>query len=256
MTVILIWTQCYHWTDGPWIYSRNWLLILDPHQHWSVPSGQPGGPTWDVVENRDSEELQNHLRTFGAFSLDTSVPLDGTIIRIPLRTGAQATESKIVQKEVTTEHIKEALALLGKEVRQGGLLFLKHVRRMTVRIDDEVMWEVQMQDRDLGHQRFAFIAGMNRSARLTCNSVRNELTADFKSLYVHGAANGDLHRVSKSFTLDMSYQEGAEIVSTPYLVHHVMQKSSGNEDLDDWARSKKLFPWVAIGAPLKVSLGS
>ena len=89
---------------------------------------------------------------------------------------------------------------------------------------------------------------------LTYNSVRTELTADFKSLYVHGPVNGGLDKVSKSFTLDMSYQEGAEIVSTPYLVHHLMQKSSGDEDLDDWARSKKLFPWVAIGAPLEVSL--
>ena len=78
-------------------------------------------------------------------------------IRDRLRTKAQATESKIVQKEVTIEHIKEALVLLGKEVRQGGLLFLKHVRRMTVRVDDEVMWEVRMQERGLGHQRFAFI---------------------------------------------------------------------------------------------------
>ena len=97
---------------------------------------------------------------------------------------------------------------------------------------------------------------MNMLSSLTCNSVRTELTTDFKTLYVHGAVNDDRHRVSKSFTLDMSYQEGAETVSTPYLVHHLMQKSSGNEDLDDWARSKKLFPWVAIGAPLKVSLGS
>ena len=52
----------------------------------------------------------------------------------------------------------------------------------------------------------------------------------------------------------MTYQEGAETISTPYLVHHLMQKSSGNKDLVDWARTKKLFPWVAVGAPLKVSL--
>ena len=110
-----------------------------------------------MVENKDSEELQNHLNTFRAFSLDTSLPLDGTIIRLPLRTEAQASLSKIVQKEVTVVHIKDALALLGKEVRQGGLLFLKHVRSMTVRVDDEVMWEVRMQERDLGQQRFAFL---------------------------------------------------------------------------------------------------
>ena len=55
--------------------------------------------------------------------------------------------SKIVQKEVTVENIKDALALLGREVRQGGLLFLKHVRRMIVRIDDQIMWQAQMEER-------------------------------------------------------------------------------------------------------------
>ena len=148
--------QCYHWTDGPWIYSRNWLLLLDPHENWSIPTGQPGGPTWDVVKNKTSEELQNHLKTFGAFSLDTSAPLDGTIIRIPLRTKAQAIESKIVKQEVTVQNIKDALALLGREVREGGLLFLKHVRRMVVRVDDKIMWETQMEERAPLHQRYLF----------------------------------------------------------------------------------------------------
>lgn len=106
-----------------------------------------------MVENKGSEELQNHLATFKAFSIDTSVPLDGTIIRIPLRTKEQASESKIVQKEVTVQNIKDALALLGKEVRQGGLLFLKHVRKMRVRVDGQVMWEARMEERDLGHPR-------------------------------------------------------------------------------------------------------
>ena len=81
------------------------------------------------------------------------MPLNGTIIRIPLRTKAQASESKIVQTEVTVQNIKDALGLLGREVRQGGLLFLKHVRKMTVRVDDEVMWEARMEERDLGHPR-------------------------------------------------------------------------------------------------------
>ena len=100
-----------------------------------------------MVHENDSVELRNHLKTFDAFALDVSKPLDGTIIRIPLRTKAQAKESKIVQKEVTVPDIESALAALGREVREGGLLFLKHVRRMSVRIDKKIMWEVNLEER-------------------------------------------------------------------------------------------------------------
>ena len=100
-----------------------------------------------MVHENDSVELRNHLKTFDAFALDVSKPLDGTIIRIPLRTQAQAQESKIVQKEVTVPDIESALAALGREVREGGLLFLKHVRRMLVRIDKKIMWEVNLEER-------------------------------------------------------------------------------------------------------------
>ena len=112
-----------------------------------MPTGQIGGPAWDVVHEKDSMELRNHLKTFDAFALDVSKPLDGTIIRIPLRTKEQAKESKIVQREVTISDIENALAALGREVREGGLLFLKHVRRMLVRINEKIMWEVNLEER-------------------------------------------------------------------------------------------------------------
>ena len=134
----------YHWTDGPWVYSRNWLLLLDPHERWSVESGQPGGPTWDVVEERGSEEIQNHLKTFQALNLDVSREIDETIIRIPLRTKAQALTSKIVEREITVEEIKGALHQFAQEVREGGLLFLKHIQTVSVRINNDVIWEAKV----------------------------------------------------------------------------------------------------------------
>ena len=134
----------YHWTDGPWVYSRNWLLLLDPHERWSVESGQPGGPTWDVVKEQGCEEIQNHLKTFRAFHLDLSRDINETIIRIPLRTKAQARTSKIVEREITIKEIKDALDHFGQEVREGGLLFLKHIQKVTVRIDENVAWEAKI----------------------------------------------------------------------------------------------------------------
>ena len=134
----------YHWTDGPWVYSRNWLLILDPHERWSVETGQSGGPTWDVVKEQACVEIQNHLKTFQAFHLDVSREIEETIIRIPLRTKAQAKTSKIVEREITIEEIKEALNQFGQEVKEGGLLFLKHIQKVTVRINDEDVWEARI----------------------------------------------------------------------------------------------------------------
>lgn len=134
----------YHWTDGPWVYSRNLLLLLDPHEQWSVDSGQPGGPTWDVVKERGNKEIQNHLQTFRAFNLDVSREINETIIRIPLRTKAQAITSKIVGREITIEEIKDALYQFGREVKEGGLLFLKHIQKVTVRINDDVIWEAKI----------------------------------------------------------------------------------------------------------------
>lgn len=92
-----------------------------------------------------------------------------------------------------------------------------------------------------------------RGKSLKFVSIRNELTADFKALFLPTQLTNGPTEVSKSFILDMSFKEEEKTIESPYLVHHVMQKSSGNDELDAWARSKKLFPWVAVGAPLKVS---
>ena len=87
------------------------------------------------------------------------------------------------------------------------------------------------------------------------SSIRSELTADFKSIFMPPEFTNGPNEVSKSFILDMSFKEGEkEPTNSPYLVHHLMYKSSGKDLLDSWARSKKLFPWVAVGAPLKVNL--
>ena len=226
--------SCYHWTDGPWIYSRELLLLLDPHKCWSAATEHPGGPTWDVVACKGSVEIQNHLKTFGAFSLDVSKPLEGTIIRLPLRTKEQAGKSKIVQKDVSVLDITNALHVLGREVREGGLIFLKNVRKMTVRIDDKIMWEIHLEERQSEGE-----------------SVRDQLTADFKALYMPTSAPSGLAPVSKSFVLDMRYNDETTTITRPYLVHHLMRPSSNYGELDTWARSKKLFPWVAVGTPLK-----
>lgn len=187
---------------------------------------------WDVVGYASSKEVQNHMKTFQAFNVNPSLAFDGTIIRIPLRTKAQAETSKIVDREVTIHHISEALSLLGHEVKQGGLLFLKHVRKMSVRIDGKVLWQVEMQGHD--------IASIG---------ARNNLALDFKALFVPTTPSGN-DSASRTFQVDIRFTEGALDTTFSYLIHHLMKKSSGDPDLDSWARGKKLFSWVAIAAPI------
>lgn len=84
--------------------------------------------------------------------------------------------------------------------------------------------------------------------------MRDELTTDFKTLYMQSALTNSLQEIAKSFILDMCFMEGTKTTLSPFLVHHLMLHSSGDGELDSWARSKKLFPWVAVGAPLNVSV--
>lgn len=140
----------YHWTDGPWIYSRNWLLLLDPHERWSASEeiNKPRGPTWDVVGNRDSVEIENHMKALGAFGFDHRLPFDQTIIRIPLRTEAQKETSKIAKHAISIGDIEVALKNFGQEIRAGGLLFLKHVRKVIIRVGDTVLSTAQIVEDD------------------------------------------------------------------------------------------------------------
>ncbi|KAL8669925.1 MAG: hypothetical protein Q9168_005505 [Polycauliona sp. 1 TL-2023] len=128
--------SCFHWTDGPWILSRHWLLLLDPHREWSTDCG---GPTYDILQ--DSLEIQNHLKTFRRAGINTSQAVNATVIRIPLRTKSQAEKSKIVNRQATVQEITKALHDLGQEIREGGMLFLRYVRKVTVKIDGNVLWE-------------------------------------------------------------------------------------------------------------------
>ena len=195
---------------------------------------QPGGPTWDVVENRSCPEIQNHLKTFQHFAVDTSRPFNGTLIRIPLRTDEQAAKSKISDRSVSTEQILDALHSLGHEIRQGGSLFLKHVRQITVRLDSSPIWKVRIDGHDAVSSR-----------------MYNDLTLRFYELYAQRSSDRPREAVSADFQVNVHYSEGNEPpVRSSYVLHHLMMSSTGDQHLDRWGRSKKLFPWVAIGAPL------
>lgn len=226
--------QVYHWTDGPWIYSRNWLLMLDPHVWWSGDSENEGGPAWDVIENQHCPELQNHLKTFGTFDLDTSQSIHQTIVRVPLRTADQAARSKIFNRAIAVDEIKEALEQFAEEMREGGLLFLKHIHTIILRIDDEVISMIKILEEGSDLQ------------------TRHELPHDFERLYVPQTPAIVQQDTFKTLRVRIEFSRGNYSHAQTYLIQHTMLKSSGDTDLDAWARQRKLFPWTAVAVLLDV----
>ena len=73
---------------------------------------------------------------------------------------------------------------------------------------------------------------------------------DFRRLYAPDRRQAALLDVSKMFEVDFQYSGPEGTRTDKYLVHHTMTSSCGNEELDTWARDSKLYPWVAIAAPL------
>ena len=117
----------YNWTDSPSIVSRERLLILDPHREWS-----PGGNVYDFVENSGDAAIKNHMAAFQDVIECPSQRLDGTVIRIPLRTAARATKSKILTRETTASELREVLRLFASEFGDNGLLFMKNVGKLEI----------------------------------------------------------------------------------------------------------------------------
>ena len=209
--------------------------MLDPHKTWSraFSPSDPGGPMWDVVKERHSAEIKNHIKTLGAFDLDYTRSNSETIIRIPLRTQAQASISKIFQQETSIQNIKDALAGFGQEIQEGGLLFLKHIRKITIRLNHDVVLSAQILDHDLNS-----------------SSMRMAIPADFKQRYAPNMP--PTHDLFKTFEMriEISTMQFPNPRLFRYIVQHTMMKSSGDNALDSWARERKLYPWVAIAAPL------
>ncbi|KAG8527970.1 uncharacterized protein KY384_006886 [Bacidia gigantensis] len=57
--------------------------------------------------------------------------------------------------------------------------------------------------------------------------------------------------ISKTFRIKLCYANEAKSWSDEYLMHHRLAPSSGDPDLDEWAKERKLYPWVSIAAPIK-----
>lgn len=82
--------------------------------------------------------------------------------------------------------------------------------------------------------------------------TREELPSHFKGLYATHPpqVTEDIFSI---FQLAIRYSENGLSRDVRYVIQHAMLKSSGDPQMDTWARQYKLFPWVAVAAQLPVS---
>jgi sacsin len=110
-------------------------LILDPHREWS-----DGGNVYDFVakpaDPEDAAALMNHLAAFSSIMDTAGKPLNGTIIRVPLRTAEQATNSKILDPATATAttvpEVSKVLQSFSKDFGDSGLLFLRNLAKLEI----------------------------------------------------------------------------------------------------------------------------
>jgi len=134
--------QVYNWTDSPSIVSRDRLLILDPHCEWSE-----GGPVYDFVKNSEEVAIQNQMAAFQTVMEHLDQKLEATVIRIPLRTQAQALKSEISDRGTTVAEVSQVLQSFASEFGDNGLLFMRNVEKLEIG-SSGMSIEIKMADRE------------------------------------------------------------------------------------------------------------
>lgn len=219
----------------PSILSGESLLILDPHFTWSreVSAADPGGPVYDFVEAAKEPDMHGQLAAFGSILKNPEERFEGTIIRLPLRTKDHAAKSKIVPNKSTSEaEIIKAFKTSSGELVES-LLFLRNVRKITLRINDDIYAEVES------------------TTSAPYQEAKGIINKGYRKVFV----NQEEDICEKDFLMEISLSRGKthkEIFK--FAISHYLKKAAEDEDLQNWARDLKLFPWIAIATPLKVCL--
>jgi sacsin len=89
----------------------------------------------------------NQLGCFSLLNTKWEHPFQGTIIRMPLRNASQAKRSEISKTETLTNDIQHSMEGFASDMGSSGLLFLKSVQHIVFSINDELLSEVEVINR-------------------------------------------------------------------------------------------------------------
>ncbi|MCJ1247903.1 hypothetical protein MMC30_005118 [Trapelia coarctata] len=172
--------------------------------------------------------MANQLRCFSLINTEWEHPFNGTVIRIPLRNTSQEKRSEISTKEASIRDVRYSMDSFANEMGSNGLLFLRSVQRIVLSVDDQRLNEVEI---------------VNRHDLI---EPKERLKGVLDGVMNHGDLNGGetYHEVSLRH-----WAATRETVKT-FGVLNFVAGSVHDASLAKWAASEKLFPWVAVAAPL------
>lgn len=123
----------YHWSDLPGFISDRYLVMLDPQARF-LPNVNPANPGKIVDWLTNKTMLETFADQFSPYSIpevNWSVPFNGTLFRLPLRTEQQSATSMLSKRWVTSDQVFEVLQSLVGEA-STVLLFLRNVEKIEI----------------------------------------------------------------------------------------------------------------------------
>lgn len=78
-------------------------------------------------------QFQHQLDAFSSVATDLSIPFNGTIVRLPLRTPGAAEKSNIKKTSTSPEEISRLFKQFAREELYHALLFLRHISSIELR---------------------------------------------------------------------------------------------------------------------------
>jgi sacsin len=233
----------YNWTDSPSIVSRNWLLILEPHQRWSN-----GGPKYDFVKYADDPEMQSQMEAFKSLVVDPRKPFQGTIIRIPLRTTGHAKASEICDKPTTFAEVANVMRTFASDFGRSGLLFMKNVAKISISVGNDPAIEMQISNAEEVRKYVYSISLHGLSAAYVCCSHKS-----FINKGIQEASSGAVSPFDRSFEVQIESGPTSAKTRTHFIVHHKINNYPADEKLREWCKTQAMIPWVAVAAQAHVS---
>lgn len=92
------------------------------------------------------------------------------------------------------------------------------------------------------------------------NRAMQSISSAFRDMYTSLPRKEEPEQLSRGFYVNVQYSTRSSSSTHSFFVQHMMTRLStkttlsSTAGLDEWARKRKLFPWVAIAAPLNVGL--
>jgi sacsin len=171
--------------------------------------------------------MKNQMIAFTAAISEFDRPFQGTIIRIPLRTLAQAEKSEICERETTISEVKNVLERFGAEFHHTGLLFMKNVEKISISVGDANPTYIEISN--------------NESVRRNKTTINQMIKRAFAEA---------VDTFNLSFEIEIEYGQIGAKKQTSFAVHHQIGDNPKDKELREWSKAQAVIPWVAIAAQL------